>query len=49
MEVIKEKLLKDKPSIISYENIEETLNHVEEYCGEHDITFDLKEISLFDD
>ena len=31
------------------DDIEETLNHVEEYCGEHDITFDLKEISLFDD
>ncbi|WP_296805538.1 hypothetical protein [uncultured Methanobrevibacter sp.] len=31
------------------DDIEEILNHVEEYCGEHDITFDLKEISLFDD
>ena len=31
------------------DDIEETLNHVEKYCGEHDITFDLKEISLFDD
>ena len=31
------------------DDIEEILNHVEEFCGEHDITFDLKEISLFDD